>query len=70
MDVMRIRGPVARGVATGTSSHAAGTAALAAGGEEGAAAVSGRGLHSSAFQLNVSVFRGIAGALGGNLDSH
>ena len=41
MDLMRVNGPVARGVATGTSSHAAGTAALAAGGEDGAAAVSG-----------------------------
>jgi putative effector of murein hydrolase len=41
MDVVRVRGAVARGVATGTSSHAAGTAALAAAGEEGAAAVSG-----------------------------
>ena len=41
MDVAGVNGPVARGVATGTSSHAAGTAALAAGGEEGAAAVSG-----------------------------
>ena len=41
MDVTGVIGPVARGVATGTSSHAAGTAALAAGGEEGAAAVSG-----------------------------
>ena len=41
MDALRVRGATARGVATGVSSHAAGTAALAAGGEDEAAAVSG-----------------------------
>ena len=33
MDALRVRGATARGVATGVSSHAAGTAALAAGGK-------------------------------------
>jgi putative effector of murein hydrolase len=41
MDAMHIRGATARGAATGVSSHAAGTAALAAAGEDAAAAVSG-----------------------------
>lgn len=41
MDLAGVRGAVPRGVATGCSSHAAGTAGLAAGGEEEAAAVSG-----------------------------
>ena len=41
MDAMNIRGATARGAATGVSSHAAGTAALAAAGEDAAAAVSG-----------------------------
>ena len=41
LDGFRITGQVARGCATGASSHAAGTAALAAAGEEKAAAVSG-----------------------------
>ena len=41
MDAMRIRGAIARGAATGASSHAAGTAALAAAGEDAAAAVAG-----------------------------
>lgn len=41
LDAMRINGPVARGVGTGASTHAAGTAALAAAGEDKAAAVSG-----------------------------
>jgi putative effector of murein hydrolase/putative effector of murein hydrolase LrgA (UPF0299 family) len=41
LDVAGIKKVVARGVATGTSSHAAGTAGLASNGEDGAAAVSG-----------------------------
>lgn len=41
MDAMNIRGATARGAATGVSSHAAGTAALTAAGEDAAAAVSG-----------------------------
>ena len=41
MDALKLRSAVARGVATGSSSHAAGTVALAAAGEDAAAAVSG-----------------------------
>ena len=41
LDIAGIKKVVARGVATGTSSHAAGTAGLASSGEDGAAAVSG-----------------------------